>query len=55
LDKKVNVFRYQQGLDDQMLLFWRPSAIYKGEWPYIYALKLEEGNLIANSDVSSSI
>ena len=37
---KVNVFRYQQSLDDPAFLYWKPGAIANKEWPYIYLLKL---------------
>ena len=52
---KVNVFRYKQSLDDKTLLFWTPWAMKKGEWPFIYFLKLVEGKVIANTDLGSSI
>ena len=52
---KVNVFRYTQSLDDSTLIFWRPRTIRNGEWPYIYFLKLEEGRVIANTDLESPI
>ena len=52
---KVNVFRYTQSLDDSTLIFWRPRIIRNGEWPYIYFLQLEEGRVIANTDIESPI
>ncbi len=51
---KVNVFRFKQSQDDPTLLFWRPWYI-KGEWPFIFFLKLEEGKLLPNKDFGASV
>jgi hypothetical protein len=51
---KVNVFRFKQSQDDPTLLFWRPWDI-KGEWPFIFFLKLEEGKLLPNKDFGASV
>lgn len=45
---KANVFRFKSGLDDPELLFWRPLCIDKGEWPFIFVLKLNAGSLEAS-------
>jgi hypothetical protein len=37
------------------MLFWRPFEIYKGEWPFIFFLKLEEGKLLPNKDFGASL
>ena len=50
MEAKVNVFRYKQSLDDPTLVFWRPFDI-KQEWLLMYFLKLEEGKVIANTDL----
>ncbi len=52
---KVNVFRFKQSLDDPTMLFWRPCEIYKGEWPFIFFLKLEERKLLPNKDLEASV
>jgi hypothetical protein len=53
---KVNVFRFKQSQDDPTLLFWRPWAINeRGEWPFIFFLKLEEGKLLPNKDFGASV
>jgi hypothetical protein len=36
------------------LLFWRPWILEK-EWPYIFTLKLDEGKLIANTELGKAI
>ena len=51
----VNVFRYKQSLDDPTLIFWRPWAINKGEWPFIYVFQLIEGKVVVNTDLGSPI
>ena len=51
----VNVFRYKQSLDDPTLNFWRPWAINKGEWPFIYVFQLIEGKVVVNTDLGSPI
>ena len=51
----VNVFRYKQSLDDPTLLFWGPWAIVDGEWPFIFLFKLDEGKVVANTDLGSPI
>lgn len=48
----VNIFRYKQALDDPTILFWSPRALSEtGEWPYIYFLKLDQGQIYPNKDV----
>jgi hypothetical protein len=37
------------------MLFWRPFDLHKGEWPFIFFLKLEEGKLLANKDLGASV
>ena len=54
IQTKVNVFRYQQSLDDSTLIFWRPFYSQK-EWSFIYFLKLVEGKVIANLDLGAAI
>jgi len=47
----INIFRYTQSLDDQKLVFWRPHVLEEvEECPFIYFLKLEEGNVFASTD-----
>ena len=53
---EVNVLRFKQSLDDPTLLFWRPWGIKNyGEWPYVFFLKLEEGRVLASSDLGAPI
>ena len=52
----VNIFRYQQALDDSSLLFWRPHAI-KGlasEFPAIFFLRLIEGKVLVDMELMPS-
>jgi hypothetical protein len=37
------------------MLFWRPYDLDKGEWPFIFFLKLEEGKLLPNKDFGASL
>ena len=48
---KVNVYRFKQSLDDPTFLFWRPHSIAAGEWPFIFFLKLLEGEVFPNKDL----
>jgi hypothetical protein len=54
-NNKVNVFRFTQSQDDPKILFWRPLDIDEGEWPYIFFLNVEEGNLFPNKDLDASV
>jgi hypothetical protein len=36
------------------ILFWSPLSINKGDWPFIYFLKLEKGKIFANTDFGAA-
>ena len=52
---KVKVFRFTQSLDDPTMLFWRPWEIHRGEWSFIFFLKLAEGKLLINKDLEAAV
>ena len=54
-ESKVNVFRLTLSLDDPTVIFWRPKSVRKGEWPYIFFLKLMDGKLLPNNDLGASV